>query len=111
MKVNNLQAVEKAVEQLDNGLRKGPVIRLLSVLIVLLIISVTFNIKLLLDSRERELDLMEKVIKEVRRQAPVIIEQQFEPVKKQVGEVITKADSTLTKTDSLLNQASEMKRK
>ena len=99
-----LELAGKAVEQLDTGLRRGPIIRIISVLAIALLFSISFSIKLLLDSRDRELDLMRKVVKEVRKQAPQIIYQEVQPLKEQVSKVITKTDTTLSKTDSLLTK-------
>lgn len=108
---NALEVGGKAVEQLDAGLRRGPIIRIISVLSVGLAISIGFNIKLLIDSRDRELDLMNKVVEEVRKQAPAIIYREVQPLKEQVGKIITKTDTTLTKTDSLLVKVDSMIKK
>ena len=101
----------KAVEQLDSGLRRGPIIRIISVLSVALIFSIGFNIKLLLDSRDREIDLMERVVEEVRKQVPVAVQDEVQPIKEQVGKIITKTDTTLNKTDSLLNKVNSIIKK
>lgn len=97
-----LEIAQKAVEQLHDGLKRGPILRLISILIVLLLVSIGMNIKFLIDSRDRELDLMMLVVEEVRKQAPGIVKEEVQPLKEQVVNIITKTDTTLNKTDSLL---------
>lgn len=104
----DLEVGGKAVEQLDAGLKKGPIIRIISILSVALLVSVIFNIRFLIESRERELDLMERVVEEVRRTAPGLIRDEVAPIKQQVNQTIIKMDSTIIRTDSLLIKADSL---
>lgn len=94
-----------ALEQIVKYLTKTPILFLIGFFIVCSIASVIFVIKLLIDSREREQRLNDKMIQIITEKSPQIIEQQMAPTIKKVENVVNKVDSTTFRVDSLVTNS------
>lgn len=91
-----------ALEQIIKYLTKTPVLFIIGFLIICAIVSTVFVIKLLIDSRDREQRLNDRMIQVITEKSPQIIERQLAPTLRKVENVVNRVDSTTLRVDSLV---------
>lgn len=95
-----VEASSKALDQIMKYLTKGPVLFLIGVFLAGNIISVIFIVKFLLDSRDRENKINERMFEMINSN----LEIKMKPLEKRVIGTLTNVDSSLTKVDSVLTR-------
>lgn len=105
----DLMASNQALEQIIKYLTKTPVLFLIGFFVLCSIVAVVFIIKLLMDSREREQRLNDKMndrmIELFHNNAPGLIKEELKPTINRVVEVADSIEKTTYKVDSLINNS------